>query len=127
MQVLSDTEKRQFYDATGHSQYSSRASGAGGPGGESPFTASQAEEIFRQFFGKDMGFGDMFTQSSSGMSELSLSLSFDEAVNGCTKEMSMRVQGVCSRCHGQGGEPGTRKSTCPYCRGTGEVSGILLM
>lgn len=124
LQVLSDPEKRQFYDATGHSQYSSQAGGGGGGASGSPFTPSQAEEIFRQFFGKDMGFGDIFGQASSGSDviQLSLNLSFNEAVSGCTKEVSVRVQGVCKRCHGFGAEPGTKERTCPYCRGTGEVS-----
>ena len=122
VKVLSDTEKRQFYDATGHSQYSNAAGAGSHDRGSSPFTATQAEEIFRQFFGQDMGFGDMFNQSSSGVTELSLSLTFDEAVNGCTKEVKLRVQGVCNRCHGNGGEPGTKERTCPYCRGSGQVS-----
>lgn len=112
-----------MYDATGHSQYTSQASG-GGAGG-SPFTASQAEEIFRQFFGRDMGFGDMFGgqgfSSGSDVTQLSLSLSFDDAVQGCTREVTLRVQGVCDRCNGYGGEPGTKEQKCPYCRGTGEV------
>ena len=122
LQVLGDENKRQMYDAAGHSQYTSENSG-GGEG--SPFTATQAEEIFRQFFGKDMGgvfngmFGDGFQQTA--VNELRLSLSFDEAVQGCTREVSVRVQGVCDRCHGYGGEPGTKEQKCPYCRGSGEV------
>ncbi len=126
LQVLSDNDKRQMYDATGHSQYTSHA-GGGGAGPGPGFTASQAEEIFRQFFGgKDFGgFGSMFDSgqgfSSGDVHQLSLNLSFDESVQGCTKDVSMRVQGTCDRCHGAGGEPGTREEICPYCRGRGEV------
>ena len=68
MQVLSDSQKRSNYDAYGHSQYTANSNyGYQGGGGE--FTASQAEEIFRQFFGKGFtgGFSfDNFQQSSSG-------------------------------------------------------------
>lgn len=111
-----------MYDAAGHSQYTSQASGGGA--GDSPFTASQAEDLFRQFFGKDMGFNGMFSEggfSQTAVNELKLSLSFDESVQGCTREVSVRVQGVCDRCHGYGGEPGTKEHKCPYCRGSGEV------
>lgn len=115
-----------MYDATGHSQYSSQA-GAGGGG----FTHAQAEEIFRQFFGGDFGglgsmFGGDFSSSGGDVHQLVLDLTFDEAVKGCSKEVSMRVQGTCSRCHGSGGEPGTKEQICPYCRGRGEVRKVNL-
>ena len=121
MQVLSDENKRQMYDATGHSQYTA----AGGmPGGGGPFTAHQAEEIFRQFFGGG-GFGSMFDQDfATNSHQLVLHLTFNEAVRGCEKEVSMRVQAHCDRCFGTGGEPGTKEQICPYCRGTGEVSQV---
>ena len=120
--MLSDENKRQMYDTTGHSQYTTH----GGAGGGAPFTANQAEEIFRQFFSGDFGgFGSMF-EGRQGFSQrevhqLTLNLSFNEAVQGCSKELSMRVQGTCDRCNGSGGEPGTKEQICPYCRGRGEV------
>ena len=46
-----------------------------------------------------------------------------ESVKGCTKDIQMRVQAMCDRCDGRGGEPGTQTHICPYCRGTGQVSG----
>lgn len=58
--------------------------------------------------------------SSGQVNQLVLSLSFDESVRGCTKEVSMRVQGTCEHCDGFGGEPGTKEQVCPYCRGRGE-------
>lgn len=119
LQVLSDESKRQMYDATGHSQYTER--GMPGGGG-APFTAQQAEEIFRQFFGGSFG-GSIFDQDfATNSHQLVLQLSFNEAVQGCEKEVSMRVQAPCNRCFGSGGEPGTKEQICPYCRGTGEVS-----
>ena len=128
MQVLSDDGKRQMYDATGHSQYSSHP-GAGGHGG-TPFTASQAEEIFKQFFGGGFGgFGSAFDGggfSSSEVNQLVMDLSFDEAVQGCSRSVSLRVQGTCDRCNGSGGEPGTREQTCPYCNGRGEVTLVFI-
>lgn len=123
--MLSDKNKRQMYDATGHSQYTNQGMpGGGAPGGGAPFTMDHAEEIFRQFFGGGVGgFGSMFEQEFGGDSRrLVLNLSFNEAVRGCEKEVSLRVQASCDRCFGSGGEPGTKEQTCPYCRGTGQVS-----
>lgn len=120
-----------MYDVTGHSEYTNQAGGGGAHGGR-PFTSSQAEEIFKQFFGGDYGgfssfFGGDQNFSSGEFNQLSLSLSFDESVSGCSKEVSIRVQGVCERCSGSGGEPGTKPQTCPYCRGRGEVRPLSLV
>ena len=52
---------------------------------------------------------------------MTLNLSFGEAVQGCVRELSFRVQDVCERCSGTKAEPGTKRSKCPYCGGRGEV------
>lgn len=67
IQVLSDSQKRNMYDHSGFSEYNS----TGGFGGESPFTTMRAEEIFKQFFGGDVGsmFGQEFGGGSSGFSQ----------------------------------------------------------
>lgn len=101
-----------------------------GAHGTNNFTASQAEEIFRQFFGGnfdsyDPAFSDSNGFTSGDVNQIVLKLSFDEAVHGCSKDISLRVQGICERCSGSGGEPGTKEQTCPYCKGRGEVSHIL--
>ena len=122
LQVLSDEKKRQMYDATGHSQYTQ--SGFQGAGG-SPFTERQAEEIFSQFFSGG-GFGSIFGQAfETSSNQIPVHLTFNEAVRGCEKEISVRVQASCDRCFGSGGEPGTKEQMCPYCRGTGEVGQLL--
>ena len=56
------------------------------------------------------------------ITQLVLTLSFMEAVKGCTKPVTLRVQDMCSRCSGTGAEPGKKPQTCPYCQGRGEVS-----
>ena len=119
-QVLSDQDKRNTYDATGHSEYTMGSQRAGHASG---FTASQAEEVFRQFFGGDFNLGNMFDQDfATNTHRIVLNLSFGESVRGCTKDVSLRLQGTCERCFGSGGEPGTKEQVCPYCQGRGEVS-----
>lgn len=120
-QVLSDKNKRQMYDAVGHSQYTQGGMPGGGGQRGAPFTTSQAEEIFSQFFGS--GFGSIFGEGfEANAGHIPLHLTFNEAVRGCEKEISVRVQAHCDRCFGSGGEPGTKEQICPYCRGTGQVS-----
>ena len=53
--------------------------------------------------------------------KVSLNLSFAEAIEGCSRELSFRVQGMCERCSGTKSEPGAKRTKCPYCRGSGEV------
>jgi len=63
---LSDSQKRSNYDAYGHSQYTT-GSNYGYQGG-AEFTASHAEQIFRQFFGQGFTGGfdfDNYQQSST--------------------------------------------------------------
>ena len=66
-QVLSDGQKRANYDAYGHAA-AAGSHGGGSAAGGSDFTANQAEEIFRQFFGGFSGGFDFdgFQQSSDG-------------------------------------------------------------
>ncbi|MGN0867405.1 MAG: molecular chaperone DnaJ [Oligosphaeraceae bacterium] len=134
-QVLSDPEKRQRYDAMGHDAYvRGGAGGAGGPGGP----GMDPMDIFSQFFGGRGGgvefdLGDLFgfggghsRSRNNGPRKgkdllYTLSLDFEETVFGGKKTIKVPHQVHCSRCHGQGGEPGSKTMVCPECRGTGQV------
>ena len=49
------------------------------------------------------------------------SISFEQAVFGCEKTIEVVRTEDCSRCHAQGGEPGSELVRCPNCNGAGEV------
>lgn len=51
-----------------------------------------------------------------------MDISFEEAVRGATKNVSVNVVEDCLKCHGTQVEPGHKKTSCPYCNGTGAVS-----
>ena len=53
--------------------------------------------------------------------EYTLSLTFEEAVFGTEKEISITRNENCEECHGSGAEPGTSANTCPTCGGSGQV------
>ncbi|CAI5445879.1 unnamed protein product [Caenorhabditis angaria] len=127
--VLSDATKRQEYDTFG-SGGGPRAGGAAGghPGGGFHYSGNvDVNEIFRRTFGGGMGgFNwDNFADSQFGHSaaqEMVMDLSFEEAVRGATKTVNVNVVEDCLKCHGTQVEPGYKKTTCPYCNGTGAVS-----
>lgn len=112
-QVLSDPQKKQTYDQFGHSAFEPGrgGAGAGNPfgGGFNPFGQGASYswssnggtpegfadpfELFEQIFGMG-GFGSDFARGFRRRQTYQMDLSFDEAVNGVTKEVEVeRVEG----------------------------------
>ncbi|MFC1944825.1 molecular chaperone DnaJ [Chloroflexota bacterium] len=114
-EVLSDPEKRSTYDRFGHSGLS----GSGGRGFEG-FNFGGFGDIFDAFFG---GFGSTGKTAPQRGADLQceLSLSFEEAVFGCRKELELERTDNCTRCHGSGAEPGSKPERCQTCNGTGQL------
>ncbi|HHU22038.1 MAG TPA: molecular chaperone DnaJ [Clostridiales bacterium] len=121
-EVLSDPDKRLKYDQFGHAAFD-----PSGFGGGSGFTGgfSDLGDIFGDIFS---GFGDIFggARARSGPQRgdsirIRLSVNFEEAAFGCTKEINIdRVEG-CDECGGSGCEKGTTPEICSRCNGTGTV------
>ncbi len=115
-EVLSDDQKRAAYDRYGHSA----ASGGFGGGGEG---FGDINDIFNEFFG---GFARASTQQRRGPRRgadlrFDLKIDFLEAVFGGEKEIEIVRNETCTRCTGNGCEPGTSPIRCKTCNGTGEV------
>ncbi|EFP06306.1 CRE-DNJ-10 protein [Caenorhabditis remanei] len=132
-EVLSDDTKRQEYDAYGSGGGPTGAGRAGGAGGGFHYHGNvDVNEIFRRAFGGGAGGGGMggfnfdnFAQSTFGHSaaqEMVMDITFEEAVRGATKNVSVNVVEDCLKCHGTQVEPGFKKTSCPYCNGTGAIS-----
>ncbi|HWA10401.1 MAG TPA: molecular chaperone DnaJ [Opitutaceae bacterium] len=130
-EVLKDPEKRAAYDRYGHAAFEGPGAGAArGPAGggfHDPF------DIFREVFGQQGGggggiFDEMFggggsRDGSRDGSDLryDLEITLEEAAKGVEKEISFRKLVACERCDGSGAEPGSKRVTCPTCRGTGQI------
>ena len=129
-EVLCDTQKRAAYDQYGHAAFDPRSraySGAGRSGGfHDPF------EIFREVFGSTGGgsiFDDLFgggrrdTTGPQRGADLryDMEISFEEAVLGCEKEVTLNKMDVCDMCHGSGAERGASSKPCATCGGRGQV------
>ena len=115
-EVLSDQSKRQRYDSFGH------AGTQGMPGfdfGGAGFGG--INDIFDMFFGAAAaGRGRSGPRRGTDL-RLDLRLSFEEAVFGVERELTIPRAEPCQACHGSGAEAGTSPQTCPQCRGAGQV------
>ncbi len=128
-EVLSDPERRRRYDMFGPEGV--RGSGAtGGQSGDPFFGAGGVGDIFEAFFGggSPFGSGSPFggSQAKRGPqrgpdAEASLSVAFEEAVFGVTKDLTVKLPSTCTLCEGSGAKEGTSATTCSACQGTGEV------
>lgn len=113
-EVLSDSEKRAKYDRFGHAG----AQPAGGFEGFGDFGGFG--DIFETFFGGAATATRRGPQKGTDL-HLNLTLTFEEAVFGCSKEVQVSRHEVCQDCKGSGSEPGTQPAKCPNCNGLGQV------
>ena len=119
--VLSDPDKRRQYDQFGHAAFEGSAGGAGG----FDFSGMDMGDIFGDIFGDFFGGGSRRGPSNGPAKganvRLSVRITFEEAVFGCSKELEFSYKEECSTCHGTGAKPGTSPETCSKCGGKGKV------
>lgn len=128
-EVLKDQQKRQRYDQFGHAGVGGN-SGAGGGNPFEGFGGFNSQNI-RFDFG-DGGLGDIFGQFFGGGGggpqqprrgrdvEVQVTLTFEEAVFGDEREISLTMDDECSHCKGTTVEPGYEMKTCDTCGGSGQ-------
>lgn len=125
-EVLSDQNKRSTYDQFGHAAFDG-AAGAGGGGFSYGGAGMNMDDIFEFFSGS--GFGDIFGTGSSRRRngprrgsdiQANLNITFEEAVFGTEKEITLPITDTCDECKGTGAKPGTTAESCRHCGGTGE-------
>jgi molecular chaperone DnaJ len=120
--VLADAEKRARYDRFGHAGVAGNGPSAGG------FDATVFND-FQDIFGDLFGFGDVFSQAGRRRSRAQrgsdmrqdITLEFEEAVFGVTRQVEIRRLETCDDCKGSGAAPGKAPSNCTTCGGRGQV------
>lgn len=122
--VLADTEKRARYDRFGHAGVNGGSQGFGG------FDATVFND-FHDIFGDLFGFGDMFGAQGGGRRRSraqrgadlreDLTLEFEDAVFGVTKQVQVRRHEECDNCKGSGVAPGKAPINCTTCGGRGQM------
>jgi molecular chaperone DnaJ len=127
-EVLKDPDKRAAYDRFGHAAFAQ--GGGAGPRGSGGF--HDPFDIFREVFSQGGGGGGIFEQmfgagngreSGHDGADLryDLEITLEDAARGIEKEISFRKLVECEHCHGNGAEPGSKRVTCPTCRGAGQI------
>lgn len=124
-ETLRDPERRRRYDMFGPEAV--RGSGAGG-GPSDPFGFGvNLGDIFDTFFGGGGGFGAGPARAATRRgsdAEVFLDLTLAEAAFGCEREVTVSLPVPCDTCQGSGASPGTAPTTCPECRGAGQVQQV---
>jgi molecular chaperone DnaJ len=115
-EVLSEPQKRAAYDRYGHAGLNGAGMGFGDFAG-----FSSINDLFETFFAGATG-----TQRRTGTQRgadirYDLTITFEEAVFGCQKEIELPRWETCPNCRGSGAQPGTSTARCSSCQGTGEI------
>jgi len=127
-ETLSDKQKRGMYDQFGHDAANGYNGGAGfggfnGTGFNGMDMDFDMGDIFSSFFGG--GFaneGSRRRGPARGRDiKVAIEITFEEAVFGTKKEITISREETCSTCNGTGAKAGTQPKTCPTCGGTGQV------
>ena len=137
--VLTDDTKRQQYDRFGEAGPQAGAGQGGGFGGFGDFSdfaeqfgGGRAQggagfqdfdlgDIFGEFFGG--GGGGRRTRRGNDIA-VDMDLSFEDAVFGTSRNVTLNKQSSCDRCNGDGAEPGAGTETCSTCQGKGKVEEV---
>ena len=117
-QVLSDAEKRKLYDAYGHAGLD--LGGGGGSGFSGGGFSNVFEGIFEDFFGGQSDRGQKRARRGGDL-QVDLEISFNDAAFGVEKDVELEREEACASCKGDGAKPGTSRSTCSVCQGSGQV------
>jgi len=118
-ETLSDPQKRAAYDRYGHVGPGGNGMGAadfGSMGG-----SSSPNDFFASVFAGAAGTQGRAAPERGADLRRELTITFEEAVLGCQKEVELPRWETCTPCCGNGAQPGSPSTRCSTCQGTGEV------
>ncbi|MDO8681638.1 MAG: molecular chaperone DnaJ [Acidobacteriota bacterium] len=118
--VLCDDTKRARYDRFGHAG----GGGASGPGGAGfdPSVFTEFQDIFGGL-GDIFGFGGGRRGGPQRGADLryDLEIEFEQAAKGVETSIQIPRHETCGTCKGSGAAAGSSPTTCPQCRGAGQL------
>jgi molecular chaperone DnaJ len=117
-EVLSDRERREIYDRYGHAGLRR--------GGFQPTFVDfgNLADVFAAFFGDDLltGVGPTEQRSRNGGDvQAVVEIDLEDAFTGLAVTVPLDLAVACEHCGASGSEPGTGRTTCATCGGTGGV------
>lgn len=115
-EILSDPQKRSIYDQYG-------IAGLKNTFGESVFDFGfrDLSEIFSEFFGASPRSQRPTGPERGRDIRYDLETEFLEAINGCSKQITITPLEDCESCKGTGAKAGTKLKNCRSCNGLGEI------
>lgn len=116
-EVLSDPQKRAYFDRYGHSP----AGNGGDNMGFDTFEFGGLGDIFEAFFGGATSTSQRRSPHKGQDIAVKVSLTFEEAFSGVSREIEIGRVELCAVCKGVGCKPGTNPDKCPECNGTGQI------
>jgi molecular chaperone DnaJ len=121
--VLADSDKRARYDRFGHAAVSGAS---GGAAGFDPTIFAEFDDIFGSI-GDIFGLGGMFGGRRRGGPQrgadlrYDLDITFEQSATGSETTVQIPRQETCQTCTGSGAAAGSTPTTCPQCRGSGQL------
>lgn len=125
-EILSDKDKRSRYDRFGHAGLGGFGGGAGGGGFHDVGDIFEAfGDIFGDIFGaqggRGRGAGQRRSRTHRGADlRYVLEIELEDVLGGAQREIQFTTEGECATCLGKGGEPGYTPETCTTCGGSGQ-------
>jgi len=124
--VLGDPEKRKNYDRGGSLFGGGGFGGGGAGGGATAADFGSFSDILSNIFSTGGGTrGGTRTKPVAERGhdlETTVSLTFEQAVEGAQVPVSVATHSPCTTCRGTGARPGTSPVVCPVCQGRGVES-----
>ena len=126
-EVLSDPDKKSKYDRFGFAgvdpSYGAGTGGFGGFGGQ----GMNFDDIFDMFGGAFGGRRSSARRNAPQKGrdlQKTVTIDFTDALFGCSKQIELTKEVRCKTCNGTGAKEGTGKKTCDQCGGSGQVSQV---
>ncbi|NLD71569.1 MAG: molecular chaperone DnaJ [Chloroflexi bacterium] len=115
-QILNDDSKRAAYDRYGHAGLNQSDFNGPGFGG-----FGDLGDIFEDLFGFGMRTSTRQGPRRGADLRYDMEITFEEAVFGVEKDITITRMEACPHCRGSGAEPGTTPTRCPECNGSGQI------
>lgn len=119
--VLSDDEKRAFYDRHGHAP-GAQGGHPGGGAGFGGFGGFGFGDIFDAIFDMGGGGGRRRRGPARGQDlRMAVTVTLEEAFNGTTREVELNTDVTCTGCEGRRTQSSDGFRNCRECHGTGTI------
>ena len=125
---LKDPQTRAAYDQFGHAGTQAGGMGSGGFGGGGVSGSGVGgnfsdifEDLFGDFAGRSSQNSNQKRQSRGSDLRAEIRIDLKDAYFGATRELVINSLAICDDCDGTGAAPGSSRSTCQHCGGSGSV------